>query len=282
VAIDLSMIVTAAQHSRNPRQFLSAIATEMTQPDSNTLFFFSDLHNLLAAGSKGGGHEITMLLKPALLNGKVRCIASTTPEEYEKAVKRAPWLKECFLSVTVHPPTEDEAIKVLQIVRGRFEKFHSVQYTEDALTAAVVLSNRLVKNHCLPDKAIDVIDDAGAYVKMVHEKAQLPEEVIEAKKRLTFISRRHEEAVTNHEFEKVRLYADEERKQRDALALLQQKHNIPDKYIVTREHIEEALSRWTGMTVAAIRQAASTPEIAAQKPAAGRKRTRKSKKHKSS
>jgi hypothetical protein len=88
--------------------------------------------------------------------------------------------------------------------------------------------------------------------------------------------------VTNHEFEKARLYADEERKQRDALALLQQKHNIPDKYIVTREHIEEALSRWTGMTVAAIRQAASTPEIAAQKPAAGRKRTRKSKKHKSS
>lgn len=282
VAIDLAMIVTAAQHSRNPRQFLSAITTEMTKPDTNTLFFFNDLHNLLAAGPKSGGHEITMLLKPALLSGKVRCITSATPEEYENAVKQAPWLKECFLSVTVHPPTEEEAIKVLQIVKGRFEKFHSVQYTEDALTAAVVLSNRLVKNHCLPDKAIDVIDDAGAYAKMVQEKAKLPAEVIEAKKRLTFISRRHEAAVTNHEFEKARFYADEERKQRETLTQLQQKHNIPDKHVVTREHIEEALARWTSMPVAAVRQAASSPEMETQKPAAARKGTRKPKKKKSS
>ena len=282
VAIDLSMIVTAAQHSRNPRQFLGAITTEMDKPDTNTLFFFNDLHNLLGAGSKSGGHEITMLLKPALLSGKVRCIASTTPEEYENAVKQAPWLNECFLPVTVHPPTEEEAIKVLQTVKGRFEKFHSVQYTEDALTAAVTLSNRLVKNHCLPDKAIDVIDDAGAYVKMVQEKAELPEEVIEVKKRLTFISRRHEAAVANHEFEKARFYADEERQQRDALALLQQKHNIPDKHVVTREHIEEALARWTGMSVAAVRQTSLAPEMETQKPAAARKRARKPKKKKSS
>jgi ATP-dependent Clp protease ATP-binding subunit ClpC len=278
VSIDLSMVVTSAQHSRNPGQFLSAITTEMAKPDTNTLFFFNDLHNLLGAGPKSGGHEITMLLKPALLSGKVRCIASATPEDYQDAIEQAPWLKECFLPVTVHPPTEDEAIKVLQTVKGRFEKFHSVQYTEDALAAAVALSSRLVKNHCLPDKAIDVIDDAGAYVKMIEEKAELPEEVIEAKKRLTFISRRHEAAVTNHEFEKARFYADEERKQRDALALLQQKHNIPDKHVVTREHIEEALARWTGMPVAAIRQAASDPEIETRKPATAKKRARKPRK----
>ena len=277
VSIDLSMIVTAAQHSRNSPQLLSAITTEMAKPETNTLFFFNDLHNLLAAGPKSGGHEITMLLKPALLSGKVRCIASATPEDYQDAIEQAPWLKECFLPVTVHPPTEDEAIKVLQTVKSRFEKFHSVQYTDDALTAAVVLSSRLVKNHCLPDKAIDVIDDAGAYVKMVEEKAELPEDVAEAKKRLTFISRRHEEAVTNHEFEKARFYADEERKQREALVQLQQKHNIPDAHAVTREHIEEALARWTGMPVAAIREAASTPEITTQKPGA-KKRAKKPKK----
>jgi ATP-dependent Clp protease ATP-binding subunit ClpC len=281
VAIDLSMVVTAAQHSRDPRQFLSAITTEMTKPDANTLFFFNDLHHLLAAGPKSGGHEVTMLLKPALLGGKIRCITSTTPGDHENAVKQAPWLKECFLPVTVHPPTEEEAIKVLQIVKARFEKFHSVHYTEDALTAAVVLSNRLVKNHCLPDKAIDVIDDAGAYVKMVQEKAELPAEVIEAKKRLTFISRRHEAAVTNHEFEKARFYWDEERQQREALKELQQKHNIPETHPVTREHIEEALARWTGMTVAAVRQAASGP-VETQNPADARKRTRKPKKKKSS
>lgn len=277
VAIDLSLVVTAAQHSRNARQFLSAITTEMAKPDTNTLFFFNDLHNLLAAGPKSGGHEITMLLKPALLNGKVRCITSATPEDYQDAVKQAPWLKECFLPVTVHPPTEDEAIKVLQTVKSRFEKFHSVQYTDDALTAAVVLSNRLVKNHCLPDKAIDVLDDAGAYVKMVQEEAALPEEVIEAKKRLMFISRRHEAAVTNHEFEKARFYSDEERKQREALRQLQQKHSIPDTHAVSREHIEEALARWTGMPVVAIRQAASGRETVTGKQGA-RKRARTTKK----
>lgn len=282
VAIDLSMVVTAAQHSRNPAQFLSAITTEMTQPDPNTLFFFNDLHNLLAAGAKSGGHEVTMLLKPALLSGKVRCITSATPEEYENSVKQAPWLKECFLPVTVHPPTEEEAIKVLQTVKERFEKFHSVQYTEDALTAAVVLSNRLVKNHCLPDKAIDVIDDAGAYMKMVHEKRELPAEVIEAKKRLAFISRRHEAAVANHEFEKARFYSEEERQQRETLKQLQQKHNIAEAHIVTRERIEEALARWTGMSVAAVRQASPVPEMETEKPVAGRKRTRKPKKKKSS
>lgn len=282
VAIDLSMVVTAAQHSRDPWQFLSAIATEMAKPDTNTLFFFNDLHNLLGAGPKSGGHEVTMLLKPALLSGKARCITSATPEEYENAIEQAPWLKDCFLPVTVHPPTEEEAIKVLQTVKGRFEKFHSVQYTEDALTAAVVLSGRLVKNHCLPDKAIDVIDDAGAYVKMVQEKAELPAEVIEAKKRLAFISRRHEAAVTNHEFEQARSYRDEERQQREALKQLQQKHNIPDAHIVTREHIEEALARWTGMSVAAVRQASSGPEMETQKPVAARKRTTKPRKKKSS
>jgi ATP-dependent Clp protease ATP-binding subunit ClpC len=280
VAIDLSMVVTAAQHSRDSRQFLGALTTELIKEDTNTLFFFNDLHNLLAGGSKGGGHEITMLLKPALLSGKVRCIASATREDYQDAIKQAPWLKECFLPVTVHPPTEDEAIKVLQTVKGRFEKFHSVQYSDDALTAAVALSTLLVKNHCLPDKAIDVIDDAGAYVKMVQEKASLPEEVVEAKKRLMFVAQRHDAAVTNHEFEKARFYSDEERKQREDLTHLQQKHNIPATHLVTREHIEEALARWTGMSVATVRQAASKAEITAQK--SGYKKRAKKPKKKSS
>jgi ATP-dependent Clp protease ATP-binding subunit ClpC len=172
------------------------------------------------------------------------------------------------VSTSVDMPLSDESRRVLS---------HAAEEAERLLhTAAVVLSNRLVKNHCLPDKAIDVIDDAGAYVKMIQEKAGLPEVVAEAKKRLTFISRRHEAAVTNHEFEKARFYWDEERQQREALAQLQQKHNIPDKHVVTREHIEEALARWTGMTVDAVRQAASASETATQKQGA-RKRARKPK-----
>ena len=172
------------------------------------------------------------------MSGKVRCIASATPAEHHAALEKAPWLNERFLAVKVEPPTEETAIKILQVEKDRFEKFHSVQYTDEAITAAVVLSNRLIANHSLPDKAIDVVDDAGAYVKMKQEKAVLPEEVIEARKRLKFIAARHENAVENHEFEKARFYSDEERTQREALAQLHLKHNIPERQVVAKEDIE--------------------------------------------
>ena len=276
VSIDLSMVVTTAQHSGRSREFLSAVTAEMLEAERNTLFFFDELHALLAAGPESGAHEITMLLKSALLSGKVRCITSATPTEHQAAVKKAPWLNERFLEVKVEPPTEDAAIKVLQIVKNRFEKFHSVQYTDEALTTAVVLSSRLVTNHCLPDKAIDVIDDAGAYVKMTQEKRSLPEELVEARKRLTFIARRHENAVENHEFEKARFYADEERIQREALIQLHRKHNIPEKQVVAREHIEEALARWTGLSIEAVRKASGNPETETQKLIPKKPKRRKS------
>jgi ATP-dependent Clp protease ATP-binding subunit ClpC len=265
VSIDLAMVVTAAQHSRRSTEFLNAITAEMVKAEKDTLFFFDGLHALLAAGPEGGAHEITLLLKSALLSGKVRCIASATPAEHHAALEKAPWLNERFLSVKVEAPTEETAIKVLQVEKDRFEKFHSVEFTDEALAAAVVLSSRLIANHSLPDKAIDVIDDAGAYVKMKHEKAVLPEEVIEARKRLRFISARHEAAVENHEFEKARFYSDEERTQREALAQLHLKHNIPERQVVTREDIEEALARCTGMPIAAVREISGSSAIESQK-----------------
>jgi ATP-dependent Clp protease ATP-binding subunit ClpC len=133
----------------------------------------------------------------------------------------------------------------------------------------VVLSNRLIANHSLPDKAIDVIDDAGAYVKMKQEKAVLPEEVEEvkeARKRLRFIAARHENAVDNHEFEKARFYFEEERTQREALAQLHLKHNIPERQIVAKEDIEEALARWTGMPIEAVREVSGHSKIESHKP----------------
>jgi ATP-dependent Clp protease ATP-binding subunit ClpC len=265
VSIDLAMIVTAAQHSRNSTQFLSGVTAEMIRAETDTLFFFDELHALLAAGPEGGANEITLLLKPALLSGKVKCIASATPAEYHAALERAPWLNNRFLAVQIEPATEEAAIKILQVEKDRLEKFHSVQYAEDAITAAVHLSQRLIANHFLPDKALDVIDDAGAYVKMKQEKAVLPKEVIEAKKRLKFLADRHENAVENHEFEKARFYSDEERTQREVLAQLKLKHNIPERQVVTKQDIEEALARCTGMPIEAVREISGHSKIESQK-----------------
>jgi ATP-dependent Clp protease ATP-binding subunit ClpC len=265
VSIDLGMVVTAAQHGRRPTEFLNAITAEMLKAEKGTVFVFDDLHVLLAAGPEGGAHEVTLLLKSALLSGKIRCIASATPAEHHAALEKAPWLKERFLTVNVEAPAEETAIKILQVEKLRFENFHSVQFTDEAITAAVMLSNRLVANHCLPDKAIDVIDDAGAYVKMKQEKVVLPEEVMEARKRLKFISSRHENALENNEFEKARFYSEEERTQREALAQLHMKHNIPERPVVTREDIEEALARCTGMPLAAVREISSSAASESQK-----------------
>lgn len=278
VSIDLAMVVTAAQHSRRSTEFLNAITAEMVKAEKDTLFFFDELHALLAAGPEGGANEITLLLKPALLGGKIRCIASATPAEHHAALENAPWLNDRFLSVRVEAPTEETALKILQVEKDRFEKFHSVQFTDEAITAAVVLSSRLITNHSLPDKAIDVIDDAGAYVKMKQEKTVLPEEVKEARKRLKVIAARRENAVENHEFEKARFYFDEERTQREALAQLHLKHNIPERRIVAKEDIEEALARWTGMPIEAVREVSANSKIERQKPKTSRKKKSKKKK----
>jgi len=277
VSVDLSMIVTAAQNSRQSTEFLNAVTAEMVKSEHETLFFFDELHALLGANPESGANEITLLLKPALLSGKVRCIASATREEHQAALEKAPWLNERFLAVKVEAPTEETAIKILQVEKDRFEKFHSVQYTDDAITAAVLLSNRLIKNHCLPDKAIDVIDDAGAYVKMKQEKAALPEEVIEVRRRLKFIAHRHEKAVENHEFEKARFYVEEERTQREALAQLHLKHNIPERQVVTKADIEEALARWTGMPIGAVRELSTDSAIESPKSISPKKKAKKKK-----
>jgi ATP-dependent Clp protease ATP-binding subunit ClpC len=281
VAIDLPTVTTAALHGNRSKEFLSAVARDLFRASANTIFFFDELYALLA-GPAGGAHEITMLLKPALLSGGVRCIASATPQEYRAAIKKARWLERCFLTVHVEPSTEAETVRTLEGIKDRFEKFHSVQYAEDALAAAVVYSNRCVKDRYLPDKAVDLIDDAGAYVKMKNEKVALPQEIVECGKRIKFIVQRMEDAIANHEFEKARFYGDEEKKQRDALRELEQKYNIQQARIstVTVEHIEEVLARWTGMSVTAIREASSSPEMTEgkQKPDAPRREKKQRKK----
>ena len=154
----------------------------------------------------------------------------------------------------VNAPSEDEAILVLQGVRDRYEKFHAVTYTEDAIRYAVYLSNRYISDRFLPDKAIDLIDEAGARVKL--RQAMLPDEVSEVQKRVKFITHRMETAIANHEFEKARFYSEEERKEKEHLRLLREKLKIDDSAtgIVGREDIEEVVARWTGVTVSAIKE----------------------------
>ena len=143
---------------------------------------------------------------------------------------------------------------MLQGVRDRYEKFHAVSYTEDAIRYAVYLSNRYIPDRFLPDKAIDLLDEAGSRVKL--RQAMLPDEVSEVQKRVKFITHRMETAIANHEFEKARFYSEEERKEKEHLRMLREKLKIDDSStgIVTREDIEDVVARWTGIQVSAIKE----------------------------
>jgi ATP-dependent Clp protease ATP-binding subunit ClpC len=256
IAVDLSLAVAAAQHSPRSKEFLNNVAAELIAADANTIFFFDELHALIAAAPAGGAHEITLLLRKALLGGEISCIASATPAEYRVAQEKAPWLERCFIAVEVQPATEAHAIRILQASKERFEKFHGVQYAENALAAAVAYSNRYVTNRFLPDKAIDLMDDAGALVKMRRENAGLPDELLQCEKRIKLIVHRMENAMASREFEKARFYSEEEKKEREMLHELQREHNVqnPQASTVTVEHVEEMLAHWTGMSREAIRQ----------------------------
>ncbi|MGB7155401.1 MAG: ATP-dependent Clp protease ATP-binding subunit, partial [Candidatus Acidiferrales bacterium] len=218
------------------------------------IVFIDELHTLVGAGSAEGSLDAANILKPALSRGEIQCIGATTPGEYRKSVEKDRSLERRFQSVKVSAPGEDEAIRVLQGVRDRYEKFHAVSYTDEAIQYAVYLSNRYIPDRFLPDKAIDLIDEAGARVKL--RQAMLPEEVSEAQKRVKFITHRMETAIANHEFEKARFYSEEERKEKENLRALREKLKIDDSSTgtVTREDIEEVVARWTGVAVTAIKE----------------------------
>jgi MoxR-like ATPase len=174
--------------------------------------------------------------------------------EYRKSIEKDRSLERRFQAVKVPPPNEADAIKIIHGIKDRYEKFHAVSYTDAAIEFAVSHSNRYIPDRFLPDKAIDLIDEAGARVKL--RQTSLPEEITEVQKRIKFIVHRMDSAIANHEFEKARFYSDEERKERENLRALRDKYHLDDSAagIVGREDIEDVVSRWTGVPVTSIKE----------------------------
>jgi ATP-dependent Clp protease ATP-binding subunit ClpC len=253
LSLDLSLIVAGTKYRGQFEERLKTIMKELIE-SQNAIVFIDELHTLVGAGSAEGSLDAANILKPALSRGEIQCIGATTPSEYRRSVEKDRSLERRFQSIKVSPPNEDEAIRVLQGIRERYEKFHAVSYTEDAIRYSVYLSNRYIPDRFLPDKAIDLIDESGARVKL--RQAMLPEEIAEAQKRVKFITHRMETAIANHEFEKARFYSEEERKEKDHLRILREKLKIDDSStgIVTRDDIEEVVSRWTGVQVTSIKE----------------------------
>jgi ATP-dependent Clp protease ATP-binding subunit ClpC len=253
LALDLSLIVAGTKYRGQFEERLKTIMKELME-NQNAIIFIDELHTLVGAGSAEGSLDAANILKPALSRGEIQCIGATTPAEYRKSIEKDRSLERRFQAVKVPPPNEADAIRILFGIKERYEKFHAVAYTDEAIESAVYTSTRFIPDRFLPDKAIDLIDEAGARVNL--RQTTLPSEVADIQKRIKFIVHRMENAIANHEFEKARFYSDEERKERENLRQLREKYNLDDTStgLVTKDDIEDVVARWTGVPMTAIKE----------------------------
>jgi ATP-dependent Clp protease ATP-binding subunit ClpC len=218
------------------------------------IFFLNRMHDRPGGISPVAPFHVTELLQRPVIAGKIHCIGTSTPASFAKLRADGHWLAEYFEPIEVPPVNEETAIKVLQGIKGPYENFHNVSYTDDAIEHAVHCANKYVKNRNLPGTAVDVIDGAGAAAQL--QQGSLPEEVVQVQKRIRFIVQRMEASIANHEFEKARFYSQEERIERDKLKPLREKYRLNDNpaFNVRREDIERAVSKLVGIPIEAIRR----------------------------
>ncbi|HEX8776330.1 MAG TPA: ATP-dependent Clp protease ATP-binding subunit [Pyrinomonadaceae bacterium] len=233
LSLDLSLIVAGTKYRGQFEERLKQIMRELIE-NPHYIVFIDELHTLVGAGSAEGSLDAANILKPALSRGEVQCIGATTPAEFRKSIEKDRSLERRFQAVKVPPPSEAEAVQILDGVRERYETFHQVRYTEDALEAAVYQSNRYIPDRFLPDKAIDVIDEAGARVKLrVRREQGNLEDWNPVEWPRTSYAGAEPLGVT-------RPHAP------DADALVSAE--------VTRDDIEEVIARWTGIPVMSLKE----------------------------
>ena len=211
---------------------------------SGIILFIDELRALLPPAQPSRSPDGAGILRSVLSRGLIQCIGASTPGEYAALAQAAPWIGDCFRAVHVRPLDEESALRVLQACKQRYEKFHFVTYADDALECAVRSAGRCLPERSLPGKALELLDAAGARVKL--RETSLPEDVAEVQKRIKFIVHRMDNAIASHEFVKARFYSDEERKERENLRVLREKYHLDDAVAstVNREAVEEAIKRW--------------------------------------
>jgi ATP-dependent Clp protease ATP-binding subunit ClpC len=231
LSLDLSLIVAGTKYRGQFEERLKQIMKELVEHDQY-IIFIDELHTLVGAGSAEGSLDAANILKPALSRGEFQCIGATTPNEFKKSIEKDRSLERRFQSVKVVPPNEEEALKIIQGLAERYEAFHQIRYSKEALEAAVYQTNRYISDRFLPDKAIDVLDEAGARAKLRYQTEAEPswKETVNNWKRATI--------------DEEKLIAFELKSLEDSFFAVE----------VTKEDVEEVIARWTGIPVTAIKQ----------------------------
>ena len=251
ISLSIGSMLAGAKYRGEFEERLKKAIDEVQQHD-DMIIFIDEIHTLVGAGATEGAMDAANILKPALARGEFQVIGATTLDEYKKHIEKDAALERRFQPVQVGEPNEEDALEILKGLRDRYEAFHKAKITDEALTAAVSLSSRYITDRFLPDKAIDVVDEAASKVRMKVFSAAPDVKALED--RLNTVKKEKEAAVTSQDFEKAAELRDEEqsllKEIGDKKSIAKEKRD--QKLIVTEEDIAAVVAQWTGIPVAKI------------------------------
>ena len=254
VSLDISGMVAGAKYRGDFEERIKKCLAEVKKA-GDVILFIDEIHTIVGAGSAEGAVDAANILKPLLARGEVQVIGATTLNEYRKYIEKDSALERRFSPVTVGEPTEEETIKILEGLRDKYEAHHNVKITEGAIKAAVELSVRYINDRFLPDKAIDLVDEAASRVKM--KTYTMPDNIKELEEKIGTIDKEKEEAIRVQDFEKAASLRDKENEQKEILQKEKKKwqnKNSKNVMNLTEEDIAEVISSWTRIPVNKITQ----------------------------
>jgi len=250
LSLDLASIVAGTKYRGEFEQRLKGLIEEIRRSKNSVIIFIDELHTVIGAGSAEGSMDASNMLKPALSRGELQCIGATTFDEYRTRIEHDPALERRFQKVIVEPPTPAQTIDILKGLQDKYEKHHKCKFTDAAIYAAAALSDKYITDRALPDKAIDLLDEAGSRARLMISVA--PAELKEKELAIAEISSEKNAAVIAQDYKKIEKINEKEKKLKKELEDARQKwHEERDKKIpeVTEEDIAFIASKWTGIPV---------------------------------
>ncbi|HEX2095384.1 MAG TPA: ATP-dependent Clp protease ATP-binding subunit [Longimicrobiaceae bacterium] len=255
LSLDMAAVIAGTKYRGQFEERLKAVMNEISQ-NKNIILFIDELHTLVGAGAAEGAIDASNMLKPALARGELQCVGASTLNEYRKYIEKDGALERRFQTVAVDPPSIDEAIQILQGLKSHYEDHHRVVIPDSVIEAAVKLSERYITDRFLPDKAIDVIDEAGARARLATQVP--PPEVAELKKKVDEIAGKKDEAIRDQDFERAAELRDRERELQREIQEREkawEEERRTHRPTLTEDDVAFIVSRWTGIPVTRLREA---------------------------
>ncbi|WVZ95235.1 hypothetical protein U9M48_041026 [Paspalum notatum var. saurae] len=249
ISIDMGRLVAGTKYRGEFEERLKNLLDE-TKQCGNIILFLDEVHTLVGAGAATeGAIDAANILKPALARGELQCIGATTTDEYTKHIEKDPALERRFRQVKVPEPAVGETIEILKGLRERYETHHNVQYADESLSAAAELSYKYISDRFLPDKAIDLIDEAGSLVRMRHSQRKLPKEVEDLETEIKKVMKEKHDAIRREDFKRAKELGDRELELKSQITTLTGNSEVCVVPVVTKEDIRHIVSLWTGVPV---------------------------------